>query len=104
MKEDVLCYGIQLKSMKLVPSSAKTEQIIFQQFNTQSVRKQCFFFFLIFRLLISISVIQVENKRVLVGTRYFVLRDSIRFSGAAHQVKRAHAWDSITHLYAKDSF
>lgn len=102
MKEDVLCNGIQLKSMKLVPSSAKTEQIIFQQFNTQSIRKQCFF--LIFRLLISISVIQVENKTVLVGTRYFVLRDSIRFSGAAHQVKRVHAWDSITHLYAKDSF
>lgn len=69
----------------------------------QRVKKQCFF--LTFRLLIKISVIQVENKTVLVDTRYFVLHDGIRFSGAAHQVKdRVHAWDSITHLYTKDSF
>lgn len=44
--------------------------------------------FKIVRLLIKISIIQVEKKTVLVDTRYFVSHESIRFSGAAHQVKR----------------
>lgn len=102
MKEDVLCNGIQLKSMKMVPSSAKNK---LYPNNSTCKGSKSNAFFLTFRLLIKISVIQVENKIVLVDTRYFVLHDGIRFSGAAHQVKdRLHAWDSITHLYTKDSF
>lgn len=40
---DVFCNGMQLKSMKLEPSSTTTKQIISQPFNMQRVRKQCLF-------------------------------------------------------------